>query len=237
MKQCLVALASCFSAVLAISVEPGSLRTEGVEAPIGIHPTTPMLSWRLASDQRGDAQTAYQVQASSRLSSIDDADLWDTGKVSRGRAFAVWDGETLTSRKQVYWRTRVWDIDDSASDWSEPSKFELGLLDPDDWSAGWIENSEYATGVNSLPMFARDFEVDCAVNTARLYITGLGAFRAEINGGAVSDEVMGPGYTTINRTINYRAYDVTDMLKKGDNVIGVAVGKGIYNSDKGMLGR
>lgn len=237
MKRPILALGGFLSACLALSIEPGSLRTEGVEAPLGIHPTNPMLSWRLTSDKRGDAQTAYQVQASSRQPAISDGDLWDSGKVSRGRAFAVWDGEALGSRKQVYWRARVWDVDDSPSDWSEPSTFELGLIDPDDWSAGWIENSEFATGVNSLPMFAKDFAVDCAIDKARLYITGLGVFRAEINGHAVSDEVMGPGYTTINRTINYRSYDVTEMLHKGGNAIGVAVGKGIYNSDKGMLGR
>ncbi|KAI8270587.1 hypothetical protein K4K58_009924 [Colletotrichum sp. SAR11_239] len=223
--------------VSAISIEPESLRTEGVTAPLGIHATNPLLSWRLQSDRRGDNQTAYQLQAASSSDGFDAPDLWDTGKLSDTQAFASWNGSTLSSRDQGYWRVRAWDADDVASTWSEPSTFELGLLEESDWTAQWIENNEFATGVNSLPLFAREFNINCTVAKARLYITGLGVFYAELNGNSVSDEVLGPGYSTINRTVLYRAYDVTDLLTEGDNVIGVSIGKGIYNSDKPLLNR
>ncbi|KAI8303517.1 hypothetical protein K4K59_013213 [Colletotrichum sp. SAR11_240] len=223
--------------VSAISIEPESLRTEGVTAPLGIHATNPLLSWRLQSDRRGDNQTSYQLQAASTSDGFDAPDLWDTGKLSNTQAFASWNGSTLSSRDQVYWRVRAWDADDVASSWSEPSTFELGLLEESDWTAQWIENNEFATGVNSLPLFASEFKVNCTVAKARLYITGLGVFYAELNGKSVSDEVLGPGYSTINRTVLYRAYDVTDLLNEGDNVIGVSIGKGMYNSDKPLLNR
>ncbi|KAJ0343963.1 hypothetical protein COL154_004012 [Colletotrichum chrysophilum] len=167
--------------VSAISIEPESLRTEGVTAPLGIHATNPLLSWRLQSDRRGDNQTSYQLQAASSSDGFDAPDLWDTGKLSDRQAFASWNGSTLSSRDQVYWRVRAWDADDVASSWS--------------------------------------------------------VFYAELNGKSVSDEVLGPGYSTINRTVLYRAYDVTDLLTEGDNVIGVSIGKGIYNSDKPLLNR
>ncbi|KAF5520195.1 hypothetical protein CGCA056_v008170 [Colletotrichum aenigma] len=187
--------------VSAIFIEPESFRTEGVTAPLGIHATNPVLSWRLQSDRRGDNQTAYQLQAASSSD-----------------AFASWNGSTLSSRNQVYWRVRAWDADDVASSWSEPSTFELGLLEESDWTAQWIENNEFVTGVNSLPLFAS-------------------VFNAELNGKSVSDEVLGPGCFTINRTMLYRAYDVTGLLTEGDNVIGVFIGKGMYNSDKPLLNR
>ncbi|KAI8287260.1 hypothetical protein K4K60_012685 [Colletotrichum sp. SAR11_57] len=223
--------------VSALSIEPESLRTEGAKTPLGIHATNPLLSWRLQSDRRGDNQTSYQLQAASSSDGFDAPDLWDTGKLSDRQAFASWNGSTLSSRDQVYWRVRAWDADDVASSWSEPSTFELGLLEESDWTAQWIENNEFATGVNSLPLFASEFKVNCTVAKARLYITGLGVFYAELNGKSVSDEVLGPGYSTINRTVLYRAYDVTDLLTEGDNVIGVSIGKGIYNSDKPLLNR
>lgn len=237
MRSSLLALLSHCAAALGLAIEAGSLRTQGVEAPLGIHYTEPMLSWRLSSDKRGDVQTAYQIQAASSVSGLEDAGAWDTGKITSGQSFADWAGETLGSRSQVFWRVRAWDGQDEVSDWSEPSSFELGLLGHDQWGAEWITNQVYRTGVNSLPMFAKEFDVSCDVDKARLYITGLGTFRAEINGEAVSDEVMGPGYSTINRTVLYRAYDVTDRLQQGDNVIGVALGKGIYNSDRAMWRR
>ncbi|KAF4858551.1 hypothetical protein CGCSCA2_v007010 [Colletotrichum siamense] len=223
--------------VSALSIEPDSLRTEGAKTPLGIHATNPLLSWRLQSDRRGDNQTSYQLQAASSSDGFDAPDLWDTGKLSDRQAFASWNGSTLSSRDQVYWRVRAWDADDVASSWSEPSTFEVGLLEGSDWTAQWIENNEFATGVNSLPLFASEFKVNCTVAKARLYITGLGVFYAELNGKSVSDEVLGPGYSTINRTVLYRAYDVTDLLTEGDNVIGVSIGKGIYNSDKPLLNR
>ncbi|KAJ5000854.1 hypothetical protein K4K48_002086 [Colletotrichum sp. SAR 10_66] len=223
--------------VSALSIEPESLRTEGVKTPLGIHATNPLLSWRLQSDRRGDNQTSYQLQAASSSDGFNAPDLWDTGKLSDRQAFASWNGNTLRSGDQVYWRVRAWDADDVASSWSEPSTFELGLLEESDWTAQWIENNEFATGVNSLPLFASEFKVNCTVAKARLYITGLGVFYAELNGKSVSDEVLGPGYSTINRTVLYRAYDVTDLLTEGDNVIGVSIGKGIYNSDKPLLNR
>ncbi|KAI8239427.1 hypothetical protein K4K57_001461 [Colletotrichum sp. SAR 10_99] len=221
--------------VSAISIEPESLRTEGVTAPLGIHAINPLLSWRLQSDRRGDNQTSYQLQAASTSDGFDAPDLWDTRKLSNTQAFASWNGSTLSSRDQVYWRVRAWDADDVASSWSEPSIFELGLLEESDWTAQWIENNEFATGVNALPLFANEFKVSRTATKARLYITGLGVFYAELNGKSVSDEVLGPGYSTINRTVLYRAYDVTDLLTEGDNVIGVSIGKGIYNSDKPLL--
>ncbi|KAI8272201.1 hypothetical protein K4K56_002551, partial [Colletotrichum sp. SAR 10_98] len=223
--------------VSAISIEPESLRTEGVTAPLGIHAINPLLSWRLQSDRRGDNQTSYQLQAASTSDGFDAPDLWDTGKLSNTQAFASWNGSTLSSRDQVYWRVRAWDADDVASSWSEPSITELGLLEESDWTAQWIENNEFATAVNALPLFANEFKVSCTATKARLYITGLGVFYAELNGKSVSDEVLGPGYSTINRTVLYRAYDVTDLLTEGDNVIGVSIGKGIYNSDKPLLNR
>ncbi|KAI8233200.1 hypothetical protein K4K53_004907 [Colletotrichum sp. SAR 10_77] len=223
--------------VSALSIEPESLRTEGAKTPLGIHATNPLMSWRLQSDRRGDNQTSYQLQAASSSDGFDAPDLWDTGKLSDRQAFASWNRSTLSSRDQVYWRVRAWDADDVASSWSEPSTFELGLLEESDWTAQWIENNEFATGVNSLPLFASEFKVNCTVAKARLYITGLGVFYAELNGKSVSDEVLGPGYSTINRTVLYRAYDVTDLLTEGDNVIGVSIGKGIYNSDKPLLNR
>ncbi|KAH0428000.1 alpha-l-rhamnosidase [Colletotrichum camelliae] len=223
--------------VSTLSIEPESLRTEGVKAPLGIHATNPFLSWRLLSDRRGDNQTSYQLQAASSSDGFASPDLWDTGKLNNTQAFASWDGSALSSRDQVYWRVRVWDAVDVASAWSEPSTFELGLLEESDWTAQWIKNNQFATGVNSLPLFANEFKVNCTVTKARLYITGLGVFYAELNANSVSDEVLGPGYSTINRTVLYRAYDVTDILTEGDNVIGVSIGKGIYNSDKPLLNR
>ncbi|KAB8204793.1 bacterial alpha-L-rhamnosidase-domain-containing protein [Aspergillus parasiticus] len=230
-------LAGVLPLVSSLQVELGSLRTEGVSSPLGIHSDRPNLSWRLLSDLRNDTQTAYQVQTASSPRLLGKPDLWDSGKVASARPFTVYDGQQLMSRQEVYWRLRTWDVNDEASSWSEVGSFEMGLLHISDWKAHWITNTQFETGVNSLPIFAKEFELPCSPEKARLYITGLGVYHAEINGESISSEILGPGYSTVNRTVWYRTHDVTSMLQSGSNVIGIELGKGTYDAEKGLNNR
>ncbi|RYP82234.1 hypothetical protein DL769_001728 [Monosporascus sp. CRB-8-3] len=229
--------ASLTSIANGLSVERGSLRTDGVSKPIAVDSTQPRLSWRLDSSKRGDAQTAYQIQATSPNGLWDRPDFWDSGRVESDETFTVYCGKGLESRSAVYWRVRVWDTRGIPSAWSEISTFEVSLLKESDWNASWISNPEYSPGNNSLPLFAKEFTVPCSPTKARLYLLGLGVHAPEINGEAVGDTVLGPGYSTIEKTALYSTYDVTKQVNLGKNVIGVALGKGIYNADKPLGGR
>ena len=64
---------------------------------------------------------------------------------------------------------------------------------------------------------------------ARLYISGLGYYEAHINGSKVGDLVLDPGWTNYGKQILYSVYDITDMIRQGDNIIGVILGNGFYN--------
>jgi alpha-L-rhamnosidase len=58
-------------------------RCEYPANPVGIDALSPRLSWTLASEQRGERQTAYQVLVASPadLLSTDTGDLWNRRKV------------------------------------------------------------------------------------------------------------------------------------------------------------
>lgn len=236
MIKTLLATAMLLSHACAISIEKNSLRVNGASQPIDIDTATPRLSWRLSSHRRGDSQTAYQIQASS-TKHFARPDLWDSKKVKSSDPAATYAGAELTSRSEVYWRTKVWDVDGSESKWSAPAKFEVSLLDDSHWSASWINNTDYKTGTTSLPVFAKDFKLDCKPSKARLYMAGLGLHIAEINGEPVTDDVLQPGYSTINDTVFYSTYDVTGNLDRGKNVLGVSLGKGAYGAEVPLLGR
>lgn len=83
----------------------------------------------------------------------------------------------------------------------------------------------------ALPLFAKDFAIEKLdeVASARLYISGLGHYEAHVNGQNVSDAILDPGETDYNDTILYVTYDVTGLLKSGNNAIGIMLGNGIYN--------
>jgi len=118
------------------------LWTERVDRPLGVEAARPGLSWALASDGRGARQSAYRVTAASSLERLraGDADLWDSGRVSDDRCFEVaYDGKVLHSGQRVWWRVQVWDGAGRALPASAATWFEMGLLDPADWQAGWLD--------------------------------------------------------------------------------------------------
>ena len=219
------------------SLNTTGLTANGLIDPLGrLQTATPRLAWVPTSSQRGDEQTAFQIQASTGQD-FASADLWDSSKTESADTSIVYDGKALQSRDRAYWRVRAWDAQGEAGAWSEPAFFELGLMEQSDWTAEWIENAEHETGENALPTFAKQFSAACDVADARLYILGLGVQSTKINGKPVTDEVLAPSYSTMNTTLFYSTHDVTGLLENGANTIGVELGKGIYNAGPSLGGR
>lgn len=211
------------------------LRCEYRENPIGIDVRHPRLSWQIVSRQRNIQQAAYQVQVSK-----DDATfgllVWDTGKVNSDQSIhLVYKGEELQSCMRYYYRVMIWNQHGLASEWSESAFWEVGLLNSYDWYAQWITPSTAAIDPNSEPVFLlrKSFEVRGDVRSVRIYATSLGIYELELNGARVGDMLFTPGWTSYKHRLQYQAYDVTTMLQKGANTIGMSLANGWY---KGNLG-
>lgn len=63
---------------------------------------------------------------------------------------------------------------------------------------------------------------------AVLKVTALGLYYAEINGIRVGDCYLTPGWTSYNKTLQVQEYDVTALLKIGENTIALTVNVGWY---------
>jgi len=374
------------------------LLVDGVEAPLGLQSQKPQLSWRITSNQRGILQSAYRIEVASTAERLaaGDPDVWDSGKVSSDRCFAIaYGGPPMLSRQELHWRVRVWDQHGDASAPSAASRWEMGLLTPEDWQGVWIAAADAETkadhetplrwiwgaapggptsrkfryrfdlpsapssarvtlivqselkglwingealavnppgdsestqafdvtlkaGANVLALEAsvkekallgqpsgrlagllrvklsdgtvtrlstgldwktaldapagwkapgfddsawsaaqptsarsgptpwpaepafqmrRAFTSRGKVRQARLFATALGAYEARINGERVGDALLTPESANFKKHALYRAYDVTGMLAKGDNVLGLSVGDGWYASTQIFLGR
>ncbi|MEV0404107.1 family 78 glycoside hydrolase catalytic domain [Actinoallomurus sp. NPDC050550] len=87
----------------------------------------------------------------------------------------------------------------------------------------------YHTTFPPLPLLARQFDLAKSVRSARLYVTALGIYDATVNGRPVSDAVLEPPNTDYRKRVVYSTYDVTKLLRKGGNAIGVRLGNGTYN--------
>jgi len=213
--------------------------SEGFKNPIGFHNANPTFSWKLQVSEKIKSQSAFRIVVSSDPSRLpENADLWDTNKVDSDQSVWVkYEGTALESRQKIYWQIMFWDQDGNASSWSEVANIELGLLHNSDWQAKWINVPEETEPTISesgyffhRPQYLRKrFDLENPVAQARLYITSKGVFEAEINGEKVGQDVMTPGWTSVNKRIETLTYDVTKMLEKGENAIGVVVAEGWYS--------
>lgn len=83
---------------------------------------------------------------------------------------------------------------------------------------------------NAMPMLRTTFDTgNKKVDKARLYVTARGIYEIYLNGSRVGDDHYNPGLTQYPRTFMYQTYDVTPMLKRGDNVIGAMLGEGWWS--------
>jgi alpha-L-rhamnosidase len=205
------------------------LRCEYKVDPLGIDVAQPRLSWQLQSAERGVVQAAYQVQVRRGGKK-----LWDTGEVASDRSVHIpYAGPSLESSTRYTWRVRVWDGTGRASAWSAPAWWETGLLKPEDWKVHWIESgvSEDTSTSQPAPVLRGTFAVKGKVRSARAYVTSLGLYELEINGRRVGDQVFTPGWTSYGKRLQYQTYDVTALLRRGENAIGATLGDGWFRGN------
>lgn len=203
--------------------------------PLGIGSSAPRLSWRAVTDTTDWRQAAHQVE----ITAADGTVLADTGRIASAESLLVpWPGRPLGSRQRVGVRVRVWgEGEDDPSPWSETSYAETGLLAPADWTARPVTPDDApAEGPQPVALLRRDFDVTDRVASARLYITAYGVYSAEINGERVGDHVLAPGWTSYHHRLRYQTFDVTPLLRTGENTLGALLGEGWYTGRLGFHG-
>ena len=77
-------------------------------------------------------------------------------------------------------------------------------------------------------LLRRSFDVSKKIIKARLYASALGIYSFQINGQAIADDVLSPGYTAYSKRVETLTYDVTALLQQGENAIGASLGEGWY---------
>ena len=99
-----------------------------------------------------------------------------------------------------------------------------------------IPEDARSTGADNLHYLRKTFALTKPVAKARLYVTALGLYQMHLNTQRVGDVVFAPEWTDYSKRIRYQVYDVTAMLRKGDNVVAGLVGDGWYSGHIGLGG-
>lgn len=250
---CLILLFSCaspkkYTQITDCSVERFSMVGTNFE---NLHPR---FSWKLQSDYNGMRQEAYQILVSDSHEQLDPGNCWNTGKIESERSQLItYVGTNLKAGNRYFWKVKVWDQQGNESPWSEINSFQIGLPEAIDWNnAHWIAYDEMAadkrvvvgvTGYGDLslnkveeraivPMFRKSFELRPGIESATLFISGIGQYEASINGQKVGDDFLTPGWTNYDKSVFYNTYDITQQLNEGENAIGVLVGNGFHYNNR-----
>lgn len=188
--------------------------TDGVVAV-----AAPRLSWQVRTDHVGWVQSAYQVRV--RVG----GEWHETRRVpSADQVLVPWPVEPLGSRQVAEVAVRVWGPD-GPSDWSAPLRVEAGLLDRADWVAHLVQPPR--RGDDQVAYLRREFDAEDVVR-ARLYATAQGVYECRLNGRAVGEDRLAPGWTSYDHRLRYQVYDVTDHVRPGTNALAVRLADGWF---------
>lgn len=85
------------------------------------------------------------------------------------------------------------------------------------------------------PYFRKEFTLNVDVNELEITICGLGFYRLWINGKDITKGLIAPYVSNPDDIKYYDNYEITSLVNKGKNVIGIMLGNGMLNNPGGEI--
>ena len=218
----------------ALGSELTGFRVGRLAEPTGITRTA-QFSWQMRSKKPNVVQTAYCIRVATSKTDLKKGHnlLWDSGRRDSDESVAVpYQGRRLPYQSQVFWQVEVW-LSTGEHLVSPVQSFLTGLKQfrQDALWIGADDADRIIMGDNDsrdLPAryLRKSFSISNKVRRATLYISGMGYGTTYINGKPVSKDVFGTLQTDYTKTVYYNTYDVTSLLRSGNNAIGSVLGNG-----------
>ena len=199
------------------------------------------------------------VSSSEEKLKKDNGDIWNSGKVISNKNLQItYSGTALKNETKYFWKVKVWNQKDQSSNWSKTASFRIAPS-ASELNPTWIgaitkadshlpEGRNYHTATfnrqkkdalinasDSLSrrsiMLRKPFSVNKEIKEAVVYVSGLGHYELTINGKKIGNSEFAPLWTDYDKTVNFNTYELSaNELKNGENVIGVLLGNGMYNT-------
>lgn len=211
---------------MAINIK--NIKVEGIENAVGINTYSPRFSWIVESDEQNVKQNGYRIVVKEWI----DVEAWDSGYVESDENINIYyRGRTLSPLTQyrIYLTLTV-----NGKEYTEVKTFRTGLLDIKPPHVGWIRPNVKEREYKFSPYMRKEFALNSnEVAYATAHISSRGWYELYINGERPDNlEVMAPAcYCNMDYPDKsyIKSYDVTDILKEGQNCVGVMLGNG-YSS-------
>lgn len=232
------------------------LLTDYAETPGFTDTPFPAFSWIINPGSHRSFQKEYQVLVADERSLLESgrANCWDSGRqVSDETLHIVYAGKPLKSNHIYYWKVIITDENGAVYE-SKTTWFRTTILEKTDWEAKWIgkgpandvlpekgffgSTKEQVGLVDTIRhdgcslLLRKEFQTGRKVVSATVFVSGLGIYEFYINGKRVGEKVLSPAKTPYHKHVLYDAYEVSDRIHPGKNVLAFHVGNGWYNPYK-----
>ena len=209
--------------------------TEMQKNPEGVSEIHPRFSWQFTSDKQDVMQTDYQIEVAHSEKDLKSGSnlVWKSDRINSDQSLLIpYAGRPLESGKEYYWRVTIW-TNTADKLQSDVQRWSMALLNDSEWKASWIglkDSIRLNDTRTILPAryLRKEFSLQAKPKRAVLYVSGVGSSVCYMNGERIGDDVFGPLPTWYDASVPYLTYDVTSLVKGGDNAIGVALGNGRY---------
>lgn len=205
-----------------------NLKTNHITNPVGFAMDNPVLSYVVA-------QSTGSFQKEARILVAKDEAfeevVYDTGMQAEIDSVAFKLPLEPEPACRYYWKVFAVADDGDAGE-SETAFFETAKA-PDALQGRMIG----AKSGHDVDYFTKKVTLKKPVEQARAYAAALGVYELLINGKKAGEEYLAPGSNDYDSWLQYQTYDVTGLLKEGENVITLAVAPGWYSGYFGFAGQ
>lgn len=203
------------------------LRVNHIEKPLGFDTEKLVFSW-IVTQADGTRQKSARVRIAREETM--ESPVFDSGEQEKISSLGYEVPFTPDACTQYYWDVAVTDEEGNRGT-SEVSWFETAK-GTENICGQWI-GSPFNQRIH--PAFHKTFRVDKAVKSVRFYGTALGILECYVNGSKAGDEYLAPFYNDYNNWLQYVTYDITDLVKQGENAFGAILGNGWYKGRFGFV--
>jgi len=206
------------------------LRCEGLDNPLAIDNVYPHFSWKMES-ANPITQLGYEIEVGSDsiLLQQGKADMWASGKVvSSEQVMVPYRGKNLSSRNLYYWRVKVYTEGGKVSEWSSIQRFGIGVLGESPMQGEWVS---MPSEEDDALLVHKRFRIRQAGKPTLLHVNSLGYHEVYINGHKVTDYVLAPSVSQLDKRSIIVTYDLSPLLHKGENDLVLWIGSGWYKKD------
>ena len=189
---------------------------------MGIDCSNVRLGWSIASSRRALYQTAYHIVITDEKGNT----AWDSGWVESNAQVGI-VAQNLKPETIYTAKVQIRDERNQVSAFSEGLVIETA---PAEIVGEWLTSKRLVRETFTLEQPLANVE------RARCYMSSAVLIEPRLNGSKVGDLVWNPARTVFTEMTYYNTFDITDLLRDGENAVGAYTSTDYFISDYNLIG-